>query len=64
MNVGNQHCLALTSEGDVYAWGKNSFGEVNENCEIVAEPILLHEMSGKGAVSVCCGSYEVCLLNL
>lgn len=61
VSIGNQHCMALTDKGDVYAWGKNSVGEVNASCDIVSEPVLLPEMSAKGAVSVSCGAFEVCI---
>lgn len=59
VSVGSQHCIAVTSDGDVYSWGKNSVHEVNDTGDVVASPVLLQEVSGKGAFSLSCGSFEV-----
>ena len=59
VSIGMQHCMALTSEGMVFAWGKNSAGEVNGSDDIVSEPVLIEEVSGKGTVAISCGANEV-----
>lgn len=59
VSVGAQHCIALTSNGDVYSWGKNSACEVNDSGDFIPSPVLLQAVSGKGAMSVACGAFEV-----
>ncbi len=59
VSVGAQHCLALTTEGMVFGWGKNTSGEVNGSNDVVNEPILIEEVSGRDTVGVSCGAYEV-----
>lgn len=59
VSIGAQHCLALTSEGKVFGWGKNTCGEVNESEDIVSEPTLIEVVSGKNTVGISCGAFEV-----
>ena len=63
VSVGAQHCLALTDTGDVFSWGKNSCGEVDGSGDVVPCPTLIKEVSGKGAISVACGAFEVSYYN-
>ena len=60
--VGSQHCLALTSTGDVYGWGKNSNGEVETSGDAVPIPKVIKEASKVGVVYLACGSHEVSLV--
>lgn len=59
VSVGAQHCVALTDDGNVYAWGKNSSFEVNESGDIISSPLMIEAASGKGALSIACGASEV-----
>ena len=59
VSIGAQHCLALTIEGKVFGWGKNTSGEVDGSDDIVNEPILIEAVSGRDTVGVSCGAYEV-----
>ncbi len=56
--VGSQHCLALTSTGDIYGWGKNTSGEVNSSGKVVSLPKLIPEASKQGVVYIACGADE------
>ncbi|MBQ4088094.1 MAG: fibronectin type III domain-containing protein [Clostridia bacterium] len=63
--AGAEHALALTADGNVYAWGDNRYGQLGcgsaEN--MISEPVQIPALSGKGAVSICAGkytSYAVC----
>lgn len=57
--VGSQHCLALTANGDLFGWGKNTSGEVNPCVEAASLPVYIPEASGRGASSIACGAFEV-----
>ena len=61
ISVGAQHCVALTADSDVYAWGKNSSFEVNESGDIISSPLMIEAASGKGALLIACGASEVCI---
>ncbi|XP_019851476.1 PREDICTED: E3 ubiquitin-protein ligase HERC2-like [Amphimedon queenslandica] len=58
VSVGAQHCVALTTDSDVYAWGKNSSFEVNESGDIISSPLMIEAASGKGALLIACGASE------
>lgn len=64
ISVGAQHCVALTTDSDVYAWGKNSSFEVNESGDIISSPLMIEAASGKGALLIACGASEVCILYM
>ena len=55
-----QHCLLITELGNVFAWGKNSSGEVDSSGDSVVVPVLVGPASGNGGFSVACGAFEVC----
>ena len=57
--VGSQHCLVLTSQGDVLGWGKNSNGEVDSSAEAIPVPTVISGASRQGVVSISCGAHEV-----
>lgn len=61
--AGSQHCLVLTDDGDLYSWGKNSNGEVDGSGDSVSLPRKISELSGRGAVSIACGAFEVCAIE-
>jgi len=42
---GNDHALALTNKGEVYAWGDNSYGQVGVNNNGTSGPtVVIHEL--------------------
>ena len=48
---GGEHTLALTSEGQVYAWGSNSYGQLGDNTTTSsAAPIAVNTASGISAL--------------
>ncbi|XP_029169078.1 LOW QUALITY PROTEIN: uncharacterized protein LOC114939022 [Nylanderia fulva] len=65
---GSYHSLALTSDGQVYAWGDNSYGQVgihksnayssgyNQMSHKVDVPNLISGLKEKNVVSIACGS--------
>lgn len=53
---GDGHTLALTSNGDVYAWGINEMGQVGVgNEELYPTPIKLNGFDGQKIISISCG---------
>jgi len=48
---GSQHTLALTTEGKVYAWGTNGFGNLGDNSNTErAVPVAVNTASGVSAL--------------
>ena len=59
--VGSEHTLALTSVGDVYAWGSNGDGQLGlGHTGAVREPQLVPGLSNKGARQVSPGLGQLC----
>jgi alpha-tubulin suppressor-like RCC1 family protein len=57
---GDWHSLALTSNGKVYAWGSNKFGQIgNErDNEYQLKPIKIEKFEEKTVVAISCGHYH------
>ena len=56
VSLGVGHVLALTEEGEVYAWGKNENKQVCDSLELyVQQPRLVESLRGQRVVGVCCG---------
>lgn len=55
---GQSHLLAITSDGDVYAWGVSTFGQCGNGITRGAlnQPRLV--LTGKDICSVSCGRYH------
>ncbi|XP_051786021.1 probable E3 ubiquitin-protein ligase HERC1 isoform X2 [Erpetoichthys calabaricus] len=54
--VGSEHILALTSRGDVFAWGCNSEGQLGlGHANSVKEPTLVTTLQGKGIQQISAG---------
>ncbi|PSN52909.1 Regulator of chromosome condensation [Blattella germanica] len=54
---GQHHCLALDSDGVIYALGRKEYGRLGlgEGCEDAKEPIEISTLSGKKCVDISCG---------
>jgi hypothetical protein len=57
---GVGHSLALTSNGKVYAWGCNRFGQIGNECdnEYQLKPIKIEKFEEKTIVAISCGFYH------
>jgi alpha-tubulin suppressor-like RCC1 family protein len=57
---GHRHSLALTSNGKVYAWGSNQFGQIGNECdnECQLTPIKIEELDEEFIVGISCGLYH------
>ncbi|KMQ89857.1 rcc1 and btb domain-containing protein 1 [Lasius niger] len=56
---GSDHSLALTSDGKVYAWGENKYGQIGNGAGGHADNLprqVKHELEGKKIVHIACGS--------
>ncbi|KAJ8681467.1 hypothetical protein QAD02_017254 [Eretmocerus hayati] len=55
--VGALHCLAVTEQGQVYAWGDNDHGQQGNGTTFVnRKPSLVHELDTAKLNRVACGS--------
>ncbi|XP_077983839.1 E3 ubiquitin-protein ligase HERC2-like [Glandiceps talaboti] len=55
--VGALHCLAVTDQGQVYAWGDNDHGQQgNGSTTVNKKPALVHGLEGVKITKVACGS--------
>ena len=65
ISLGSVHCLALTREGKVYAWGGNDKGQLGiSNCESKDVPTAVGGIDGTSFQYVACGPAQVYLLFL
>jgi alpha-tubulin suppressor-like RCC1 family protein len=57
---GRRHSLALTSNGKVYAWGSNEFGQIGSerDNEFQLTPIKIEELDEEFIVAISCGLYH------
>lgn len=54
---GSSYSVALTSNGEVYSWGKGNFGRLGHgSSEDQTTPMLLKFFKGHRIVDVACGS--------
>lgn len=61
---GSSHSLALTSDGNLYAWGNNSFGQLGiGNCTHQTVPIQVKTAFKLIATSVTCGMHHTLMLT-
>ena len=50
--AGGVHSLALRSDGTVWAWGRNSFGQLGDNTNTNRNvPVMVQGLSGVSAIS-------------
>lgn len=57
VSVGALHCLAVTDQGQVYAWGDNDHGQQGNGSTMVnRKPALVHGLQGVKVTRVACGS--------
>ncbi|XP_043204412.1 E3 ubiquitin-protein ligase HERC2-like [Amphibalanus amphitrite] len=63
VNSGGKHCLALTSEGEVYSWGEGDDGKLGHGNKSSCErPRLIEALRDKRVVQVACGgSHSACV---
>ena len=55
--VGALHCLCVTDQGQVYAWGDNDHGQQgNGTTAVNRKPSLVHNLEGMRINRVACGS--------
>ena len=49
---GNDFCLALTSDGEIYSWGWNKYGQLgNNNSDTKSVPAKVKDETGKGILT-------------
>jgi RCC1 and BTB domain-containing protein len=59
IKCGANHTLVLTSNGEVYAWGKNSDGEIGNGCyKDQLTPIKLNDFNDEKVVMISCGGWH------
>ncbi len=56
VNSGGKHCLALSTEGDVFSWGEGDDGKLgHDNKHSVDRPRVVEALRGKDIVDISCG---------
>ena len=56
VNSGGKHCLALSSEGDVFSWGEGDDGKLgHESKNSCDRPRVVEALRGKDVVDISCG---------
>ncbi|KAI8124136.1 putative E3 ubiquitin-protein ligase HERC2 [Lucilia cuprina] len=57
VNSGGKHCLALTTDGEVYSWGEGEDGKLGHGNRMSYDrPKLIDDLTGIGIVDIACGS--------
>ncbi|CRL02239.1 CLUMA_CG015120, isoform A [Clunio marinus] len=57
VNSGGKHCLALSSDNEVFSWGEGEDGKLGHgNRDSYDRPKLIESLSGLGIVDISCGS--------
>lgn len=57
VNSGGKHCLALSSDQEVFSWGEGEDGKLGHgNRDSYDRPKLIEALSGLGIVDIACGS--------
>lgn len=66
--AGGSHCLALTSQGNVFAWGDNSFGQLGINSgttqnTVPSQVYSVNLLAGKTVVAIAAGGNHSLVLT-
>jgi E3 ubiquitin-protein ligase HERC2 len=57
VNSGGKHCLALSSDSEVFSWGEGEDGKLGHgNRDSYDRPKLIEALSGLGVIDIACGS--------
>lgn len=57
VNSGGKHCLALSSDNEVFSWGEGEDGKLgHNNRDSYDRPKLIESLSGLGIIDIACGS--------
>lgn len=57
MNSGGKHCLALSSDHEVFSWGEGEDGKLGHgNRDSYDRPKLIESLSELGIIDIACGS--------
>lgn len=64
VSISERHCLALSTDGDVYAWGENSCGQLGlGEVQFVNEPTYVNKFKKYNIVSISAGGYHSACLT-
>ncbi|XP_053688822.1 probable E3 ubiquitin-protein ligase HERC2 isoform X2 [Sabethes cyaneus] len=65
VNSGGKHCLALSSDGEVFSWGEGEDGKLGHgNRDSYDRPKLIEALSGIGVIDIACGSaHSACITS-
>lgn len=59
LHLGLGHTLALSDDGEVYAWGKNRYRQVNEQFQVfLQEPTMVDSLKGQRIAGICTGPMQ------
>lgn len=65
VNAGGKHCLALSSEGEVFSWGEPDDGKLGHGNRLVCEkPKVIETLRGKTVVKISAGgAHSACITS-
>lgn len=65
VNSGGKHCLALSSDGEVFSWGEGEDGKLGHgNRDSYDRPKLIETLTGIGVIDIACGSaHSACITS-
>ena len=66
VHSGGKHCLAVTTDGELYTWGEGDDGKLGlgNSGGTVDTPRLIESLRGKKVVDAACGSsHSACILD-
>ncbi|XP_023218340.1 E3 ubiquitin-protein ligase HERC2-like isoform X1 [Centruroides sculpturatus] len=65
VNSGGKHCLALSSEGEVYSWGEGDDGKLGHGNKSSCErPRIIESLRGKEVADIACGgAHSACITS-
>jgi E3 ubiquitin-protein ligase HERC2 len=65
VNSGGKHCLALSSDHEVFSWGEGEDGKLGHgNRDSYDRPKLIESLSGLGVIDIACGSAHSAAVRL
>lgn len=62
---GKEHSIALTNDGELYAWGSNKEGQlgISEDMSIERKPTIISSLAAVPIAFIACGGYHTVVIS-